>query len=249
LIFRAIKPLGELSTRVDPADAAAAEGEGGSMDWAQEPFRLPPSGLGLPSHGDAHLPPYQKTAHYSYQGDPYQGGQHGVPGGRATAAHPQQGAGQAAQMALLQRVVAGQGGVFAAHAHDEAMLTPYGGPYEPARPASIAVCEQCWGTNGRHKRKCPAFLIAHETFEQRAARLRREERQRDQELGHEYVDADKQAEKTFTDYVPSRLFSTQIPRPCWPNVQKRARRHAPDAQMVSTALPQHHGEQHLQGAS
>ena len=32
---------------------------------------------------------------------------------------------------------------------------------------------------------------------------------RDQELGAEYVDADKQAEKTFIDYVPPRLPNAQ----------------------------------------
>ena len=57
--------------------------------------------------------------------------------------------------------------------------------------------------SGQHKKKCPNFNI-QETPEQKARRLKREERMRDQDLGAEYIDAEKQAEKTFTDYTPAR---------------------------------------------
>ena len=66
------------------------------------------------------------------------------------------------------------------------------------------ICELCFGTNGKHSKKC-AFVRENESQEDRAKRLKREERLRDQELGAEYVDAEKQAEKTFTDYTPSRF--------------------------------------------
>ena len=66
------------------------------------------------------------------------------------------------------------------------------------------VCEYCFSSGGRHTKKCPN-RYADESPEQKARRLKREERQRDQELGQEYVDAEKQAEKTFTEYWPSRL--------------------------------------------
>ena len=59
---------------------------------------------------------------------------------------------------------------------------------------------------GKHKKKCPKTFV-HETAQQREKRLKQEERWRDQELGSEYVDVEKQTEKTFTEYVPSRCCS------------------------------------------
>ena len=127
---------------------------------------------------------------------------HGLPASRAPA--PQ----SMGQMSHMHRIVASQSGV--SYTHDETMPWQEGyGSSQAVRPAQTQVCEHCWGTNGRHRRKCPAFFIAHETPEERTKRLRREERLRDQELGAEYVDADKQAEKTFIEYVPPRLPNAQ----------------------------------------
>jgi len=187
----------------------------GNMDCS-DPLRLPPSRLGLPGHGaslgaaqgdlshvaaQASLPAAARASRMSQVVEWWNDGR-GLPGSRAPALQ------YTGQMAQMHRIVASQSGV--TNAHDETMPWQEGhGSSQAVRPAQTQVCEHCWGTNGRHRRKCPAFFIAHETPEQRAKRLRREERLRDQELGAEYVDADKQAEKTFIDYVPPRLPNTQ----------------------------------------
>ena len=184
----------------------------GNMDCS-DPLRLPPSRLGLPGHGaslgaaqgdlshvaaQASLPAAARASRMSQVVEWWNDGR-GLPGSRAPALQ------YTGQMAQMHRIVASQSGVY-----DETMPWQEGhGSSQAVRPAQTQVCEHCWGTNGRHRRKCPAFFIAHETPEQRAKRLRREERLRDQELGAEYVDADKQAEKTFIDYVPPRLPNTQ----------------------------------------
>jgi hypothetical protein len=68
------------------------------------------------------------------------------------------------------------------------------------------ICQFCWLLDGKHAKKCQK-LHTQETSEQRVRRLKREERIRDQDLGAEYIDAEKQAEKTFVDYSPARLNS------------------------------------------
>ena len=75
------------------------------------------------------------------------------------------------------------------------------------------ICQFCWLLDGKHAKKCQK-LHTQETSEQRVRRLKREERMRDQDLGAEYIDAEKQAEKTFVDYSPATpiTYKIKIPR-------------------------------------
>lgn len=192
------------------------------MDYApwehpQSSQLLPPSRLGLPVAAKP-ASAQTKTAEWSMHVDRtgrnyYHDSSSGTtqwsrPAGAGSAGSAaafqaklhEQNAKHARQMQHLQRMVASQ------HGAETYFADPFGGGGNQSQsllPVVPSFCEICWTTNGKHAKKCANARI--ESEEQKAKRMKREERLRDQELGAEYVDAETQAEKTFTDYIPSRL--------------------------------------------